>query len=128
MTSLVVSVDRSRVREGKLPELKAAMRELAAFVEANEPRAIAYSVHLDPDESHVTVVQLHPDSASMEYHLDVAAAMFPRFRDLLQIVSMDVYGRPSEKLLERMRVKGKLLGDVPVVVRDTVAGFARPPR
>ncbi len=34
----VVSVDCSEVREGKLEELKTAIKELVGFVEANEPQ------------------------------------------------------------------------------------------
>lgn len=40
----IVYVDTSEVRAGRLEELRAAMADLAEFVEANEPRLLAYNV------------------------------------------------------------------------------------
>jgi hypothetical protein len=37
MSDTIVVLDRSTVREGKLVELKRAMKELASFVDENEP-------------------------------------------------------------------------------------------
>jgi hypothetical protein len=34
----IVVIDSSEIREGKLEELKTALKELAAFVEADDPR------------------------------------------------------------------------------------------
>lgn len=122
---LLVSVDRSVVRPGKMDETMDAFRELAAFVEAHEPRPLAYTIHPHPDGRQVTVVQVHPDSASMETHMDVAAAQFHRFRDLLEIVSIDVYGRATPSLLARMDAKARMLGSAAVLVHGSVAGFSR---
>jgi len=36
----IIYIDRSEIREGKLEELKAAMKELVELVETNEPRII----------------------------------------------------------------------------------------
>ena len=80
MSEPIVYIDRSDVREGKLGELKAAIEELVNFVESNEARAIAYSVYLNEDGSQMTVVQVHPDSASLEFHMEVAGPAFPKFK------------------------------------------------
>lgn len=125
MSEPIVFIDRSEIREGKLEELKTAMKELAEFVEANEPRTIAYDVYVDEAGSRVTVVQVHPDSASMEFHMKAAGHLFPRFADLLELVTMDVYGEPSEELLGRLRQKTQMLGVGSVVVHALHAGFAR---
>jgi quinol monooxygenase YgiN len=125
MSEPIVFIDRSEIREGKLEELKTAMKELAEFVEANEPRTIAYDVYFDEAGSRVTVVQVHPDSASMEFHMKAAGHLFPRFADLLELVTMDVYGEPSEELLGRLRQKTQMLGVGSVVVHQLHAGFAR---
>lgn len=125
MTEPIVFVDRSDVREGKLEELKVALKELADFVDANEPRPIAYNAYLDPEGTTMTVVQVHPDSASMEDHMTAAAHLFPRFGDLLAMRSMDVYGTPSDALLETMRRKAEMLGAETVGVHGLHAGFTR---
>lgn len=42
MSQAVVYIDHSEVREAKLDELKAGLKDLAHFVEANEPQILAY--------------------------------------------------------------------------------------
>jgi hypothetical protein len=125
MSEPIVSIDTSEVRPGRLDEVNATFIELAEFVDANEAQPIAYQVYLNEDESVVTVLQVHPDSASMEFHMDVAAAVFAKFKDLLTLVTMDVYGKPSEELLERMRNKARMLGTARVGVHELHAGFTR---
>lgn len=125
MTEPIVFVDTSEIREGKLEDLKTAMKELAEFVEANEPRPIAYDVYVSEDGTRVTVFQIHPDSASMEFHMKVAAHLFPKFADLLELSSMDIFGKPSDDLLEQMRKKARMLGGAEVGVYELHAGFAR---
>jgi hypothetical protein len=49
MSELIVYIESSEIQAGKLEELKAAMKELVKFVEANEPRLIAYKVCLEED-------------------------------------------------------------------------------
>jgi hypothetical protein len=75
MSDPIVIIDSSEIREGKLEELKTAINDLVDFVEANEPRPIAYIVYLDEAGVRMTVVQVHPDSGSMELHMKVAAPL-----------------------------------------------------
>jgi quinol monooxygenase YgiN len=121
----IVIVDTSRISPGRLAEVKAAMTELAAFAEANESRTAVYQVHLDESGEHVTVIQAHPDAASAEFHMTVAAPAFAPFADLLVLQRIDVYGSPSEALLEQLRRKAHLLGDAPLAVHPMHAGFSR---
>lgn len=73
----------------------------------------------------MTVVQVHPDSASMELHMRIAADEFRRFADLLTLRAMDVYGEPSEGLLGQLRRKVEMLGEATITVHRHQAGFAR---
>jgi quinol monooxygenase YgiN len=125
MSEPLVFVDSSEIREGKLEELKRAVDEMVAFIEANEHRPILYRVYLSGDETRMTVVQVHPDSESMEFHMAAAADVFRGFVDLVSMSSMDIYGAPSERLLDQMRQKARMLGLETVAVHDLQAGFAR---
>ncbi|MGH2662265.1 MAG: hypothetical protein ACRDH8_05565 [Actinomycetota bacterium] len=125
MSEAIVYMDTSEVRQGALDELKTALGELVAFVEANEPQLIAYNVHLSDDGTHVTVMHMHPDSASLEYHMEVAGPVFRRFVDLVTLSSIDIYGSPSEKVLRQLHEKARLLGSGAVVVHGLHAGFTR---
>jgi hypothetical protein len=125
MAGPIVVVDTSEILEGRLDELRRAVVELAEFVEANEVEPIAYEVYFDADGRGMTVLQIHPDSASMERHMEIAGPVFARFADLLELRTIDVYGAPSDRVLEQLRRKADLLGTAGVVVHELQAGFAR---
>ncbi len=125
MSEPIVYVDRSEIREGRLEELKAAINELVEFVDANEPRLIAYTAYLDDNGTRMTVVHIHPDSASLEFHMRVAGPAFARFTELIELSTIEIYGKPNDDLLERLRQKAEMLGNGTVVVHEPLAGFAR---
>jgi quinol monooxygenase YgiN len=122
---VIVYVDTSDVREGALEELKPAMKELVDFVQANEPRIIAYNVYLSDDGSRMTVVHVHADSESLEYHMEVAGPVFRRFVELVTLSSIQIYGEPSEKVLRQSHEKARMLGRDAVVADSLHAGFTR---
>ena len=125
MSQPIVYVDASTIREGKLAELEVAMEGLAAFVEANVTQLISYGFFLDDERTQMTVVAVHPDSASLEFHMDVGAAEFRKFADLIDLSRIEVYGRVSDAVLKRLHQKAQMLGRGPVAVHDFYAGFAR---
>jgi hypothetical protein len=125
MSEPLVFVDTSEVREGKLDELKTVINDLAEFVRVNEPRPILYNVYLSEDGTRMTVIQAHPDSASMQYHMKLAGPVFTRFVELIRMSSMDVYGAPSDELREQMRQKALMLGAGGLTVHELAGGFVR---
>ena len=127
MDDFIAYLDTSQVQPGKLEELKAAMEELASFVDVNEPRIIAYRVYFSADGTTMSVLHFHPDLASLEFHLKVAGPKFPPIAPLVRMQTIEIFGRPTEELLARLQAKAKLLGSGSVVVRDCHAGFARLP-
>ena len=42
-----------------------------ALVEANEPRLIAFHIFVNEDGTQATTIQVHPDAASMAFHMQV---------------------------------------------------------
>ena len=125
MSQPLVYVDTSTVREGSLAQLKDAIAELAEFVEANEPQLISYSVYVSEDGHEMTVVHVHADAASLDYHMDAAGPRFARFADLVTLSSIHIYGDPSVEALGELREKMRLLGSGEVTVRAPHAGFIR---
>jgi hypothetical protein len=125
MSDPLVVIDTSEIREGKLEELKAALAELADFVEKNEAAPLAYHIYFDEDATHMTVLQIHPNSESMELHMNVAAPLFGRFTGLVDLSRVDFYGTPSDAVLDATRRKAQLLGNAAVVVNELHAGFTR---
>jgi hypothetical protein len=124
---MLVYVDTSEVREGALEELKSAVEELVDFLDANVPQVISYNVYFSDDGGLMTVVHIHPDSTSLESHMDVGGPAFRRFADLLTLSSIRVYGEPSEKALRQLQDKAQLLGCRDVSVHGQHAGCSRFP-
>lgn len=125
MNDFLVYVDTSTVSSGKLDELKAAVTELAEFVEATEPRIIAYSVFFTADGTLMNVLHIHPDSASLRFHLAVAGPRFLALAELITLASIEIFGTPDDDVLAALHQKARMLGGETVIVRELHAGFAR---
>ena len=68
--NVLIEESRSNIREGKLEEVKAVMNELVELVKAKEPRIIFYNAYINEDGTQLTILQAHPDSASVELHIE----------------------------------------------------------
>jgi hypothetical protein len=82
MTGPFIFMSQSKIREGKLEDFKRALREMAEFVEANEPRVVAFEAYLNDDGTEATGVQVHPDADSMAFHMQVAFEKIAGFRPI----------------------------------------------
>ena len=127
MSKPIIYIDQSEVQDGKFGELQTAMNELVEFVETNEPQLIAYNVYFSKDRTRMTVLHVHSDSASLEFHMRVAGRMFPKFAEFIRLVAIDIYGKPSDDLVEQLKEKAEMLGSGAVQVHDLHAGLARFP-
>jgi hypothetical protein len=120
----IVYIDHSDVREDSIEELKAGVRRLVEFIDAREPQLITYGFYIDEDAARMTVVAVHPDSSSLERHMDIGSEEFRKLAHLVTLTGIECYGRPSERALEQLRHKAATLGDGGTVVfRERFAGF-----
>jgi len=91
------------IKPGKLEDAKRFLTEHSAFIEEREPRMIAFHVYFDEEGSKASVVQVHPDSASMELHMQVIADhMDEAFEIIDTILSEQYYGPMSQSLSETL--------------------------
>jgi hypothetical protein len=79
-------------------------------------------VNLSDDGTRMTVVHVHPDSASLEYHMEVAGPVFRQFVEFVTLSSIHVFGESGEKVLKQLHEKARLLG------RGCGSGSGCPPR
>jgi hypothetical protein len=63
----------NRLKAGKLEAERRRVPGLCDFIKANEPRLIAFNEYASDDGTEVGVVQVHPDTESMEFHMEVVA-------------------------------------------------------
>jgi len=128
MSESIVYIDRSEIVEGKLEVLKEGIRNLVDFVHEREPQLISYGFFINDEATQMTVVAVHPDSASLEFHMEVAGPVFRNVKEFIELKAIEVYGRPSGKALRQLQQKAEMLGEGgSVVVQEPQVGFARFP-
>lgn len=125
MAEPIVYIDSSEIREGKLGKLKEAMKELVDFVAEREPQLLSYGFYLSEHDSRVDLVAIHPDLASLEFHMDLGGPAFAKFKDLISLSKIEVYGQIDEPMLRRLKQKAEMLGSGTVIVHERFVGFAR---
>jgi hypothetical protein len=62
MTAPFIFVATYRIKEGKLEEYEKLWRGLVEFVQANEPRLLAFNTYASEDGTEATTIQVHPDA------------------------------------------------------------------
>ena len=103
MTEAFIYIGTSSIKPGHLMEARKRLAELVDFVETNEPRMIAFHVFIDETSSRLTIVQIHPDSSSMQFHMKVNAKHFATAFDFLSgVVSEQYYGAMSSALADEL--------------------------
>ena len=122
MSGPVINVFTYTIKPGKEEEARKRIAELVDFVETNEPRMIAFHAYLDQDGSTLSIVQVHPDSASMEFHMQVNAKHFATAFDWLDTsISQQYLGPISDALAAELAKWDEPFTHVPV----HEAGFTR---
>ena len=86
-----IYVGTTSVKPGRLPDLRNQLAEVIDFVETNEPRMTAFHCYLNDAGDRLTIVHVHPDSASMEFHMQVNATHFATAFDNLDTVISEQY-------------------------------------
>ena len=126
MSAPFIVIATNRLREGKLAAERDRAADLSSFIEANEPQLLAFNEYVNEDGTEVGVVQIHPDAASMEFHIEVVAERAARAhaKTLETTTSIQVYGEPSEAVLELLRRQAG--AGVPMTIRrHHLGGFTR---
>ncbi|MGH3369100.1 MAG: hypothetical protein ACRDPR_03805 [Nocardioidaceae bacterium] len=122
----ILYIDRSDVHHDRWDELKAGIRSLVAFVDARQPQMVTHGFYLDEDADRMTVVSVHPDSASLERHMDLGGPEFKKLAPFLTLRQIEVFGRLSARAAELVRQKAGMLGDQGTVrFHEQYAGFDR---
>ena len=128
MTSgAILYIDRSTITSDAIDELRAKTAELVEFVESREPRLLAYGFVIDADAGEMTVAAVHPDTASLELHLQIGGPLFAAVGRYIKLRSIEVFGEPSSTATESIHEKARLLGNAEVRIHRLDPAFARPP-
>jgi hypothetical protein len=125
MSEPLIVITKLRIEAGKLEEVQQYYRQVLNTVEANEPRIIAMHAYVNESGTEMTSVQLHPDTASMDAHMQVLKdnwdESFSQYAQMMGVMSIEYYGTAPESALEMDRQGQWGLSVTP----RHIAGFTR---
>jgi hypothetical protein len=126
MSGPFIFIATNRLKPGMLDAETARVPGLVDFAHAHEPRVIAFNEYVNEDGTEVAVVQVHPDSASMEFHMGVIAerAAAAYAETVERTMSIQVFGAPSNAVVELLQRQAG--AGVPLSVKPHhLGGFVR---
>jgi len=100
----LIVVTKLKVLEGQLENLKTYYKKLFEIFEAKEPRLIAFHGFLNQEGTEATSIQVHPDTASMERHMQVGREVWEEaskgFGKMFEVAEVSYYGTPPQSALD----------------------------
>jgi hypothetical protein len=126
MSGPYVYIGTYTIKSGRQDEARERCGKLVELVQEKEPRLISFNIYLDDEATQMSVVQVHPDAESMEWHLEVVAEhIATSFESFLgSTVYEHTFGRPTESLT-RTLLQWADPGASATSMPDHVAGFTR---
>jgi hypothetical protein len=105
MTGPFIFIATNRLKRGKLDSEKKRLPDLIDFIQANEPRLLAFHEYSNEEGTEVAVVQVHPDADSMVFHMNVIAERAASaYADTLDATTnVQVFGTPSAAVTDLLR-------------------------
>jgi hypothetical protein len=127
MSGPLIFVATNKLRPGKFEAERGRLPGFVDFIEANEPRLIAFNQYVNADRTETSVVQVHPDSASMEFHLDVVRSQARRAFEETHAgtTRIQLFGEATEAIVDRLGAY--TVDGVEVIAAPLhMGGFTRP--
>ena len=122
MSEPLIVVLNYSIKPGKEEEARKRIADHVDFVETNVPRMIAFHMYLNEDGDRLSIVQVHPDSASLEFHMQVNAKHFATAFDWLDTsLGQHYFGPISDAMAAEVAKWDEAFTHVPV----HEAGFTR---
>lgn len=105
MAEPFIFINTYKFKPGKEEAYRAAFQEVADIVEAQEPKMLYFAEHVSEDGSQATTVQVHSDPDNMAHHMQLVDKHIREASEYLDWSSMSIqiFGSPSESVLEQMR-------------------------
>jgi hypothetical protein len=105
MTDPFIFIATNRLKQGKLDSEKKRLPDLIDFIQANEPRLIAFNEYANEEGTEVAVVQVHPDADSMVFHMElIAERAASAYADTIDATTnIQVFGTPGGTVTDMLR-------------------------
>ena len=126
MPGPIVFISHNSVKDGKLEGFRDAFAQVARALDAEKPGTVVFLAFAADDGSEVSVVHVFPDADAMGQHLQGVQERMGTAVEFIQTTGYEIYGSPSEPVLEAMRGFADTEG-VPLHVQsEHLGGCLRP--
>src|SRR3954464_422657 len=126
MSSPFLFIATNRLKPGRLERERRRVPRLVEFIEASEPRVIAFNEYVNEAGDEVAVVQFHPDADSMQRHMAIVKerAQEAYAETLDATVRIQVFGCPTDAILDALHQQAGSGVDISLH-REHLGGFTR---
>lgn len=125
MADPIVFISHFRVLDGKADALREMFARVIRQLEAGKPRTTAQLGYLDETRGRMTIVHVFRDAQVMAEHFRGSAERSASAYELFTPDGWEIYGRPSQAILDQMRDEAAAAGVSLVVDPEYVGGFLR---
>lgn len=126
MPGPIVFISHNAVKDGKLEGFRDAFGQVVQALDAEKPGTVVFLAFAADDGSEISIVHVFPDADAMGQHLQGVQERTGTAVEFIQTKGYEIYGSPSEPVLEAMRRFADAEG-VPLHVRgDHIGGYLRP--
>jgi quinol monooxygenase YgiN len=126
MSGPLVFISHNTVKDGKLDGFREAFGEVATALNAEKPGTVVFLAFADEAGSQVSVVHVFSDAGAMGRHLQGVQERMAKAVGFIETTAYEIFGTPSEPVLEAMRGFADAEGVPLQVQHDYVGGYLRP--
>jgi hypothetical protein len=126
MTGPFIFIATNRLKQAKFDREQKRLPDLIDFIQANEPRLIAFNEYANEEGTEVAVVQVHPDADSMVFHMElIAERAASAYADTIEATTnIQVFGTPGNTVTDMLRRQAG--AGVPLSIKPRhLGGFTR---
>jgi hypothetical protein len=126
MAEAVAFVSHFRVKPGGLEDFRGVARAAMQRLEAEKPQTLVFLGFLDEDRGTVSWLHVFADQGALDVHIEGSDERARTIADLVEPIGWEVYGRPSEQVLETFRGLATSTGAALTIEPEFLGGFIRP--
>lgn len=125
MSEPIVFISHFGVEPGDVAALQELHRSIAAELEAEKPRTLAFASYLGEESGRLTIVHVFADADAMATHFEGSDERSRRAYELMRPVGWEIYGNPHPGILDQMRQAAAEAGVELELGPDYLGGFLR---
>jgi hypothetical protein len=125
MPEPVFFISHFAIKEGALDALKGMSEDATERLRQEKPRTVLFLSYLDEEAGRISFLHAFPDAAAMDEHVAGADERSAAAYEFMEPRGWEIYGRPSEQVMEGMRATAERFGVALVVEPEFNGGFLR---